>query len=89
MEPTAQVVPVKSMVEPASNPIDRHVGGRVKMRRLSMGLSHETLAEMIGATVSELLQHENGDSRIDARRLLDISRALDVRALFFFGNLVA
>ncbi len=77
------------MVEPASNSIDRLVGGRVKMRRLSMGLSHETLAEMIGATVSELLQHEKGDSRIDARRLLDISRALDVRAFFFFGNLIA
>ncbi|MBB4198072.1 hypothetical protein CCR94_04765 [Rhodoblastus sphagnicola] len=72
----------------AINRIDRHIGARVRLRRLLMGIEHAALAQMIGATVPEVQRHEAGGSRIDAKRLFHICRALDVPASYFFEGLI-
>jgi transcriptional regulator with XRE-family HTH domain len=88
MEPThAQGAEFKPMTVAASSPIDKHIGARIRMRRLLLGIQHEALAEMIGATIHELWKHEVGEKRIDAKRLFHIAHALKVPASYFFEEL--
>jgi transcriptional regulator with XRE-family HTH domain len=66
------------------DPIDRHVGSRVRMRRVMLGMSQEKLGEALGLTFQQVQKYEKGTNRIGASRLQQISRTLDVPPAFFF-----
>ena len=68
------------------NPIDVHVGRRVRIRRVLSGMSQTALAEGLGLTFQQLQKYESGANRISASRLWQIGEILDVPiAWFFFG----
>ena len=66
------------------NPVDVHVGQRLRLRRTLLGLSQEKLGEAIGLTFQQVQKYERGANRIGASRLYDCSRVLDVPIGFFF-----
>jgi transcriptional regulator with XRE-family HTH domain len=66
------------------NPIDRHLGSRVRARRLMLGMSQEKLAEALGLTFQQVQKYEKGINRVGASRLLQIAGILDVGIDFFF-----
>ena len=68
------------------NPIDVHVGSRVRLRRNMLGLSQEKLGESIGLTFQQVQKYERGANRIGASRLLELSRVLDVPVSFFYDE---
>src|SRR5580658_1025622 len=68
------------------NPIDVHVGSRVRLRRNMLGLSQEKLGEAIHLTFQQVQKYERGANRIGASRLLELSRVLDVPVSFFFDE---
>jgi len=69
------------------NPIDQHVGGRVRMRRILLGMSQEKLGEALGLTFQQVQKYEKGTNRIGASRLQEISETLKVPPSFFFEGL--
>jgi len=71
------------------NPIDIHVGSRVRLRRTLLGLSQEKLAAAIGLTFQQVQKYERGANRIGASRLYELSRVLDVPVSFFFDDMPA
>jgi transcriptional regulator with XRE-family HTH domain len=73
-------------VKKAPNPIDRHVGSRVRMRRVLLGMSQEKLGEALGLTFQQIQKYEKGTNRIGASRLQQISRTLNVPPSFFFDG---
>src|SRR5262249_9472453 len=66
------------------NPTDRHVGSRVRMRRIMLGMGQEQLAEALGITYQQVQKNEKGANRIGAGRLQQISQILQVPVAFFF-----
>jgi len=66
------------------DPIDRHVGGRVRMRRILVGMSQEKLGEALGLTFQQVQKYEKGSNRIGASRLQQIAVTLAVSPAFFF-----
>src|ERR1700686_4003820 len=66
------------------NPVDKHVGGRVRMRRLMLDMSQEKLGSALGLTFQQVQKYEKGTNRIGASRLQHISNILQVPAAFFF-----
>ena|SRR5262245_57739788 len=68
----------------APNPIDQHVGARVRMRRKMLAMSQEQLAEALGITYQQVQKCEKGANRIGASRLQQISHILQVPVAFFF-----
>lgn len=72
------------MATKAPNPIDKHVGSRVRMRRMMMGMSQEKLGDAIGLTFQQVQKYEKGTNRIGASRLQQISQSLQVPVAFFF-----
>ena len=71
----------------AANPVDVHVGGRVRLRRTLLGMSQEKLGEAIGLTFQQVQKYERGANRIGASRLYDLARVLDVPVGFFFEEM--
>jgi len=71
------------------NPIDIHVGTRLRLRRTLMGLSQEKLGEAVGITFQQLQKYERGANRISASRLFNLAQVLDVPVGFFFDDLPA
>ncbi len=71
------------MVKP-SNPIDRLVGSRVKMRRTSLGVTQVKLAEAVGVSFQQVQKYEKGTNRISASALQQIAKFLEVPAAYFF-----
>lgn len=69
------------------NPVDVHVGGRVRLRRTLLGLSQEKLGEALGLTFQQVQKYERGANRIGASRLYDLSRVLDVPMSYFFEDM--
>lgn len=69
------------------NPIDLHVGTRLRLRRTLLGLSQETLGEAVGITFQQLQKYERGANRISASRLFNLSQVLGVPVGFFFEDL--
>jgi transcriptional regulator with XRE-family HTH domain len=69
------------------NPIDAHVGARVRLRRTLLGMSQEKLGEAIGLTFQQVQKYERGANRVGASRLFDLSRVLDVPISFFFDDM--
>ncbi|MDQ2082157.1 helix-turn-helix transcriptional regulator [Xanthobacteraceae bacterium Astr-EGSB] len=72
------------MVKKAPNPIDKHVGSRVRMRRMMLGMSQEKLGDALGLTFQQVQKYEKGTNRIGASRLQQISQILQVPVAFFF-----
>lgn len=68
------------------NPIDVHVGGRVRMRRMLLGMSQEKLGELLGLTFQQVQKYEKGTNRIGASRLFDLARILGVPVQFFYDE---
>ena len=68
------------------NPIDKHVGSRVRMRRILMGMSQEKLGEALSLTFQQVQKYEKGTNRIGASRLQQISRTLNVPPAYFFDG---
>jgi transcriptional regulator with XRE-family HTH domain len=66
------------------HPTDRHVGSRVRMRRLMLGLSQTNLGDALGLTFQQVQKYEKGTNRISASRLQQISNILLVEVPFFF-----
>jgi len=71
----------------SANPIDIHVGARMRLRRTLLGMSQEKLGEAIGLTFQQVQKYERGANRIGASRLFDLSRVLDVPVSFFFDDM--
>jgi transcriptional regulator with XRE-family HTH domain len=69
------------------NPIDIHVGSRVRMRRMLVGMSQEKLGDQLKLTFQQIQKYEKGANRIGASRLYQISRALDVPVDYFYDGL--
>src|ERR1700745_3000245 len=69
------------------NPIDVHVGARVRLRRTLLGMSQEKLGDAIGLTFQQVQKYERGANRVGASRLFELSRVLDVPVSFFFDEL--
>ena len=74
----------KIMAKKAPNPIDKHVGSRVRMRRMMLGMSQEKLGDALGLTFQQVQKYEKGTNRIGASRLQQISQILQVPVAFFF-----
>jgi transcriptional regulator with XRE-family HTH domain len=70
----------------APNPIDRHVGSRVRMRRMMLSMSQEKLGDALGLTFQQVQKYEKGTNRIGASRLQQISNILQVPVEFFFAG---
>jgi transcriptional regulator with XRE-family HTH domain len=72
------------MAKKAPNPIDKHVGSRVRMRRMMLGMSQEKLGDALGLTFQQVQKYEKGTNRIGASRLQQIAHILQVPVSFFF-----
>lgn len=70
-----------------SDPVDHHVGSRVRKRRNILGLSQERLSTQLGLTFQQLQKYESGRNRIGASRLYEISRLLDVPIEYFYEEM--
>lgn len=71
----------------AANPVDVHVGARLRLRRLELGVSQEKLGEALGLTFQQVQKYEKGSNRIGASRLYAISRILETPVSYFFEGL--
>jgi transcriptional regulator with XRE-family HTH domain len=79
----------KTDVEKTPNPVDIHVGSRVRLRRLLLGMSQEKLGDELGVTFQQVQKYERGANRIGASRLYRVSTVLQVPIGFFFEGLDA
>lgn len=71
------------------NPVDVHVGSRVRLRRMLVGISQEKLGDSMGLTFQQIQKYEKGVNRIGASRLFMLSQVLDVPVQFFFEGMPA
>lgn len=78
---------LKAIVERAANPVDLHVGARIRMRRKTMGLSQERLAESLSLTFQQVQKYERGANRVSASKLYEIARSLRSPINYFFDGL--
>ena len=69
------------------NPIDVHVGNRIRLRRTLLGLSQEKLASLLGLTFQQVQKYERGMNRVGASRLWDIGKVLEVPIEFFYEDM--
>ena len=69
------------------DPVDIHVGKRIKLRRTLLHISQEQLAGDIGVTFQQVQKYESGHNRVSASRLFDISRVLDCPISYFFEDI--
>ena len=71
------------------NPIDVHVGNRIRLRRTLLGMSQTALAEAMGLTFQQVQKYEKGANRVSSSRLVDMANALDIEISFFFQEMSA
>jgi len=71
------------------NPIDVHVGRRIRQRRTLLGMNQDTLAKAIGLTFQQVQKYEHGRNRVGSSRLFDVARVLDVPIAYFFEEMEA
>ena len=69
------------------NPVDVHVGARMRQRRTLLGMSQEKLAETLGITFQQVQKYERGVNRISASRLYDLCSILGCDANYFFEDM--
>ena len=68
----------EAIVKKVANPIDKHVGSRIRMRRMMLGMSREKLSDDLGLTWQQVQKYENGKNRIGASRSQHISHILQI-----------
>jgi transcriptional regulator with XRE-family HTH domain len=73
--------------EAGPNPIDRHVGLRIRLRRKELGISQEKLAESIGLTFQQVQKYERAANRVSASKLWEVARALETSISYFYEGL--
>jgi transcriptional regulator with XRE-family HTH domain len=69
------------------NPIDVHVGRRLRLRRTLLGMSQERLGQLLGLTFQQIQKYERGVNRIGSSRLYELGQILDVPISFFFDDM--
>jgi transcriptional regulator with XRE-family HTH domain len=69
-----------------ANPVDAHVGHRVRLRRMLIGMSQERLGELLGLTFQQIQKYEKGINRIGAGRLFEVAGILGVPISFFYED---
>ncbi|GAB4520745.1 MAG: helix-turn-helix domain-containing protein [Amphiplicatus sp.] len=74
------------MGKKSPHPIDVHVGARVRLRRMMLGMSQDKLGEALGLTFQQVQKYEKGVNRIGASRVFELSRILDVPVQYFFDD---
>jgi len=90
---SAKTKPAKSTKKSSRPPrggdpaVDIHVGQRVRLRRLELGMSQNELARLIGITFQQLQKNERGVNRLSASRLYETARVLDVPTGYFFEGI--
>ncbi|HVB15823.1 MAG TPA: helix-turn-helix transcriptional regulator [Stellaceae bacterium] len=67
--------------------IDDHVGGRIRERRVMLGLTQQQLADMIGVTYQQAHKYERGINRVSAGRLFEIARVLNAPITYFYDGI--
>jgi transcriptional regulator with XRE-family HTH domain len=72
------------MSKKATNSVDKHVGSRVRMRRMMLGMTQERLGEALGLTFQQVQKYENGTNRVGASRIQQISEILQIPVSFLF-----
>jgi transcriptional regulator with XRE-family HTH domain len=76
-----------SNTERHPNPVDLHVGARIRMRRRILGVSQERLAEDLGITFQQIQKYERGANRVSASKLYEIAKSLHSTVDYFFEGL--
>jgi len=71
------------------NPVDRHVGLRIRFRRKELGISQEKLADSIGLTFQQVQKYERAANRVSASKLWEVARALNTSINYFYVGLPA
>src|SRR5437763_13844160 len=74
-------------LERSPNPVDRHVGLRIRLRRKELGISQENLAEAIGLTFQQVQKYERAANRVSASKLWEMARTLKTSIAYFFEGL--
>ena len=69
------------------NPVDIHVGGRIRLRRTLLGMSQEKLGKAIGLTFQQVQKYERGTNRVGSSRLFQLAKVLNVPVSFFFDDM--
>lgn len=69
------------------NPVDIHVGNRMRMRRMLVGMSQEKLGERLGLTFQQVQKYEKGTNRVSASRLFHVAQVLGVPVQYFYEDL--
>ena len=69
------------------NPVDLHVGARIRLRRKILGVSQERLADALGLTFQQVQKYERGSNRVSASKLYEIAGALQAQVSYFFEGL--
>src|ERR1700748_3336372 len=70
-----------------TNEIDKHLGKRLRMRRRSLGLTQQQIAEAVGVRFQQIQKYECGANRISAARLWSLAEALEVPVSYFYDGL--
>jgi transcriptional regulator with XRE-family HTH domain len=78
----------KPVLDDSPDPIDRHVGTRIRGRRVGLRISQTKLGQAIGVTFQQIQKYESGTNRVGASNLFKISRALGVDVSFFFEGVI-
>ena len=89
-QPSSQLRPTQGRTAAppeGANPVDVHVGSRLRLRRNLIGLTQTELADRVGLTFQAVQKYERGENRISASRLHQFSQALGVSVSFFFEGL--
>lgn len=87
-EPTPRKRGRPSTAEGRGNPVDVHVGKRIKTRRLVRGWTQDELAHAVDLSFQQVQKYERGSNRVSAGRLYELSKALDVPIQYFFDDYV-
>jgi transcriptional regulator with XRE-family HTH domain len=74
-------------VQKVPDPVDLHIGARLKFRRMAAGMSQEALGDALGLTFQQIQKYEKGQNRIGASRLFRIARILNAPLGFFFEGI--
>lgn len=69
------------------NPVDVHVGSRIRLRRTFLSISQEKLGDELGISFQQVQKYERGANRVSSSRLFDVARILDVPISFFFDSM--
>lgn len=78
---------VKSRASPRdASPLDADMGGKIRKRRLEIGMSQTTLGESLGVSFQQIQKYEKGTNRASAGRLAAIAKVLDVSMDYFYGK---